>query len=51
MEVTAPEKCPTYIYQIPGLYSVTETVTGPGGSNTLVMSGEINRTRYHTSSC
>ena len=36
------EQNPTYIYQIPGLYSVTETVTGPGGSNTLVMSGDIN---------
>jgi PKD repeat protein len=34
-------KDPAYIYTIPGLYSVTETVYGPGGNDTLKMQDYI----------
>ena len=34
-------KDPVYIYTIPGIYSVTETVLGPGGSNTLTIPNYI----------
>lgn len=34
-------KNPVYIYNIPGLYAVTETVFGPGGNNTLTIPNYI----------
>lgn len=34
-------KNPTYVYTIPGLYTVTETVFGPGGSNTITFHNYI----------
>ncbi|MTK64918.1 MAG: PKD domain-containing protein [Methanobacterium sp.] len=33
--IDSTQKNPVYIYTIPGLYTVTETVFGPGGDNTL----------------
>lgn len=35
-------KNPSYIYTLPGVYSVTETVFGPGGSNTLTIPDYIS---------
>jgi PKD repeat protein len=32
---TSTLKNPTHIYTTPGTYTVTETVTGPGGNNTI----------------
>ena len=32
---------PTHTYTTPGIYNVTETVTGPGGNNTLTRTGYI----------
>lgn len=38
---TSTKQNPTNIYISPGMYTVTETVTGPGGTNTLIMSDHI----------
>ena len=32
---------PTHIYTLPGTYTVTETVTGPGGNNTITLTNMI----------
>ena len=32
---------PTHIYTLPGNYTVTETVTGPGGNNTITLTNVI----------
>lgn len=40
--IDSTQKDPVYIYTIPGIYSVTETVFGPGGSNTLTIPNYIS---------
>lgn len=39
---TSTEQNPTNVYITPGIYTVKETVTGPGGNNTLIMSDYIS---------
>jgi PKD repeat protein len=39
---TSTEQNPTNVYITPGIYTVKETVTGPGGNNTLILSDYIS---------
>ena len=38
---TSTDENPTHVYNIPGTYTVTETVTGPGGNNTEIFTDYI----------
>lgn len=40
--IDSTDKNPVYIYTIPGIYTVTETVFGPGGNNTLTIPNYIS---------
>ena len=41
---TSQEQYPQHIYTVPNTYTVSLTVTGPGGSNTMVKKGYITVT-------